>query len=41
MKSSLSWDGAPDLPPTHYVNNRIYTDPQIFEEERLKIMAST
>ena len=28
------WATAPKLPSTHYVDNRIYTDPVIFEEER-------
>lgn len=31
----------PLLPSTHYVDNRIYTDPVIFEEEREKILAAT
>ena len=29
--------GAPNLPQTHYIDNRIYTDPGIFEEERDRI----
>ena len=35
------WATAPKLPSTHYVDNRIYTDPVIFEEEREKILAAT
>jgi methanesulfonate monooxygenase large subunit len=35
------WATAPNLPSTHYVDNRIYTDPVIFEEEREKILAAT
>jgi len=28
------WENPPSLPPTHYVDNRIFTDPEIFSEER-------
>lgn len=27
----------PDLPESHYLDNRIYTDPEIFEEERQRV----
>ena len=33
------WQAAPRLPQTHYLDNRIYTSPEIFEEERKKIFA--
>jgi methanesulfonate monooxygenase large subunit len=31
------WTRKPNLPPTHYVDARIYSDPGIFHEEREKI----
>lgn len=33
------WMGPPGLPPTHYIDNRIYTDAGIFDEEQRKIFA--
>ena len=33
------WTEPPDLPATHYVDNRIYTDPGIFAEEQAAIFA--
>ena len=33
------WENPPSLPPTHYVDNRIFTDPEIFVEERDRIFA--
>jgi methanesulfonate monooxygenase subunit alpha len=34
-----SWENPPALPPTHYVDNRIFTDEQIFAEEQERIFA--
>ena len=36
-RNATEWDRAPNLPPTHYVDSRIYTDEKLFEEEREKI----
>src|ERR1043166_197352 len=33
------WDGPPRLPTTHYLDNRIYADPAVFEEEQKRIFA--
>lgn len=32
-----AWDKVPDLPRTHYLDNRIYTDASIFEMEKAQI----
>jgi len=32
-----AWDKAPDLPQTHYLDNRIYTDAALFEIEKTQI----
>jgi len=32
-KTAADWSAPPKLPATHYVDSRIYTDPQIFTEE--------
>jgi methanesulfonate monooxygenase large subunit len=40
MASTMrEWDSAPGLPDTHYVDNRIYTDEEIFREEQEKIFS--
>ena len=31
------WEIPPSLPPTHYVDNRIFVDPEILAEERERI----
>ena len=36
----LSWTAPPALPPTHYLDNRIYTDPELFELERRHIFGA-
>ncbi len=36
-RNAKEWDSKPNLPPTHYVDSRIYTDETLFEEEREKI----
>ena len=36
-RNATEWDRKPNLPPTHYVDSRIYTDEMLFEEEREKI----
>ncbi len=33
------WDQPPPLPSTHYVDNRIYTDPDIFRDEQRQLFA--
>lgn len=37
---TLSWTAPPALPPTHYIDNRLYTDPDIFELERRRIFGT-
>ncbi len=40
--TSSEWNRKPaNLPETHYVDERVYTDPEIFEEEKEKIFART
>ena len=36
-RNGSQWESRPNLPPTHYVDPRVYTDQSIFEEEREKI----
>src|SRR5574341_2025347 len=36
-KSAAEWSATPKFPATHYVDSRVYTDPQIFEEEKEKV----
>ncbi len=38
-RSAVQWATKPPLPPTHYVDPIIYTNRQIFEEEKEKIFA--
>jgi len=33
------WDAPPRLPTTHYLDNRIYSDAAVFEEEQKRIFA--
>lgn len=35
------WDAPPELPPSHYLDNRIYTDAEIFRAEQQKIFGKT
>jgi len=35
-----NWGKPPNLPSTHYLDTRIYTDPGIFDEEREKIFGN-
>lgn len=35
------WNSPPDLAPTHYLDNRIYTDATIFRSEQKKIFRKT
>ena len=40
MKDEIArWENPPALPPTHYVDNRIFTDPEIFSLERDRVFA--
>lgn len=39
MKAVTPSEPFPNLPYTHVIDTRIYTDPAIFEEERVKIFA--
>ena len=32
-------EGSPNLPETHYIDNRIYTDQGIFDDERPHLRA--
>lgn len=36
-KNAAEWAARPKFPPTHYVDARIYSDPQIFDEEKEKV----
>ncbi len=36
-RTAAEWAARPNLPPTHYVDTRLYTDPGIFREEQEKI----
>jgi methanesulfonate monooxygenase subunit alpha len=36
-KNATEWAAPPKFPPTHYVDARIYSDPEIFEEEKEKL----
>ena len=36
-RNSMQWTQKPNLPPTHYADPIIYSDPAIFEEEKEKI----
>lgn len=40
MMQPLSWTAPPDLPDTHYLDNRIYTDPALFDAEMERIFAT-
>ena len=40
-RTGAQWEARPNLPPTHYVDPRVYTDLSIFEEEREKILEKT
>jgi methanesulfonate monooxygenase subunit alpha len=40
-QTDAEWTDRPRLPRTHYVDARIYTDPDIFREEQEKIFART
>lgn len=33
------WEDAPHLPTTHYVDNRVYTDPAVFADEQARLFA--
>jgi methanesulfonate monooxygenase subunit alpha len=36
-KNAEQWQARPSFPTTHYVDARIYSDAQIFEEEKDKL----
>ncbi|MFN2348287.1 MAG: aromatic ring-hydroxylating dioxygenase subunit alpha [Thioalkalivibrio sp.] len=40
-RSGNEWAETPNLPNTHYVDTRIYTDEQIFREEQVQIFNKT
>jgi methanesulfonate monooxygenase large subunit len=40
-RTASEWVARPKLPPTHFVDRRIYTDEGIFREEQEKIFART
>ena len=39
MTAPRRWEDPPRLPTTHYVDNRIYTDPAIFAAEQAQLFA--
>jgi methanesulfonate monooxygenase large subunit len=39
MNQKAPWEAPPELPPTHYLDTRIHTDPAIFEEEKHSIFS--
>lgn len=40
-RTAAQWAGPPRLPEDHFVSSRIYTDPEVFAQEREKIFART
>jgi methanesulfonate monooxygenase subunit alpha len=40
-RNATEWAARPKLPPTHYVDTRLYTDTGIFREEQEKIFERT
>lgn len=40
-RNATQWADPPNLPEDHYVSSRIYTDPEVFAQEREKIFAHT
>jgi methanesulfonate monooxygenase subunit alpha len=40
-RNNDEWERRPAWPSTHYVDTRLYTDPDLFREERAKIFART
>jgi methanesulfonate monooxygenase large subunit len=40
-RNGAQWERRPDLPLTHYVDTRLYTNPRILDEERDKIFGHT
>ncbi|MEA2700935.1 MAG: methanesulfonate monooxygenase subunit alpha [Myxococcales bacterium] len=40
-RNAEAWERRPPLPPTHYVDSRLYTDETLFREEREKIFSKT
>ncbi len=40
-RSAPQWESKPSLPATHYVDPALYTDEQIFQEEKEKIFANS
>ena len=36
-RTTVQWLTRPDLPDTHYLDTRVYTDPAIYREEVDKI----
>ena len=41
MRSRLDSRNRPELPPTHYLDNRIYTNPKVFETETRAVLSRT
>lgn len=40
-RNAAEWNAAPAVPEDHYVDARIYTDPQVFAEEEEKLIRRT
>ncbi len=40
-RTGQQWERVPDLPATHFLDDRIFTDEQIFEDEKREIFRKT
>ncbi len=40
-RTAANWTAAPKFPSTHYVDRRVYTDEELFREEKEKIFSAT
>ena len=40
-RNADQWAAPPSLPQDHYVSSQVYTNPEVFAQEREKIFACT